>query len=137
MIKILKESAAITKHIKQTSDDSKLNLYSVMDGALTFTHVHLFVTGIYFTLGGEIYGNNSIVRLCSIGEGEDHALICRTDKIKCCGTSPDRFGEFYYPNGLQVPVLRAGQNFYRNRGDQLIRLNRRGGGYLSNRTVSL
>ena len=96
-------------------------------GPWTFTHVHLFVTGIYFILGGEIYGNNSIVRLGSIGEGEDHVLICRTDKIKCCGTSPDRFGEFYYPNGLQVPVLRAGQNFYCNRGDQLIRLNRRGG----------
>ena len=47
--------------------------------------------------------------------------------MNCCGTLPNRFGQFYYPNGVQVPVSNAGQGFYRNRGNQVIRLNRREG----------
>ena len=82
------------------------------------------IVGIHFTIGDEVYGNNSVVSILSIGEGEDRALICRTDSTNCCRTIPNRFGQFYYPNGVQVPVLSAGQGFYRNRGDQLIRLNR-------------
>ena len=73
-----------------------------------------------------MYGNNSRVSLADVGEGEENALICRTDRINCCG-APNRFGQFYYPSGIQVPINSAGQSFYRNRGDQLIRLNRRVG----------
>ena len=87
----------------------------------------LYILGLHFTLGGVIYGNNSAVDILSIGEGEDGALICRTDNTNCCGTLPNRFGQFYYPSGVQVPVNSAGQGFYRNRGDQVIRLNRREG----------
>ena len=83
--------------------------------------------GVHFTLGGEIYANNSVISVNSVGEGEEGALICRTDKVDCCGTIPNRFGQFYYPNGVQVPVKNAAHVFYRNRGDQLIRLNRREG----------
>ena len=85
------------------------------------------IVDVHFTVGDQVYGNNSIVSLLSIGEGENRALICRTDSTNCCGTLPNRFGQFYYPNGVQVPVNSAGQGFYRNRGDQLIRLNRREG----------
>ena len=60
-------------------------------------------------------------------EGEEGALTCRTDKVDCCGAIPNRFGQFYYPNRVQVPVNNAGQGFYRNRGDQVVRLNRREG----------
>ena len=74
-----------------------------------------------------MYGNNSRVSLADVDEGKENALICRTDRLNCCGTPPNRFGHFYYPSGLQVPVNSAGQGFYRNRGDQLIRLNRRAG----------
>ena len=72
-----------------------------------------------------MYVNNSEVSISDIGEGEE-ALYCKTDKEVCCGTVPNRFGLFYYPSGVQVPISRAGQTFYRNRGEQLIRLNRRG-----------
>ena len=42
-----------------------------------------------------------------------------------CGTPQNRFGEFYYPNGVRVPIRITGEGFYRDRGDQLIRLHRR------------
>lgn len=67
--------------------------------------------------------------LSRVGEGEHSGLICKTDKVDCCGTVPNRHGQFYYPNGLQVPIrsvsARAGHGFYRDRGAQEIRLNRR------------
>ena len=37
---------------------------------------------------------------------------------------PNTFGQFYYPNGDQVPVSGEKQDFYLTRGDQVIRLNR-------------
>ncbi len=52
------------------------------------------------------------------------ALLCITDNTACCNTII-RKGEFYYPNGSTVMNNATGQNFYRNRGDQLIRLHRR------------
>ena len=79
---------------------------------------------MYFELKGKRYDNNSMINILAIGEG-DNALLCKTNEQDCCGTAPNRFGEFYYPNGVQVPIRKAGQGFYRNRGDQLIRLNRR------------
>ena len=82
--------------------------------------------GVHFELNGKIYLNNSAIAISEIGEG-DEALYCRTDKEKCCGMVPNRFGQFFYPNGLQVPIHARQQGFYRNRGDQIIRLNRREG----------
>lgn len=80
--------------------------------------------GVYFELGGKMYLNNSNLSISDIGEG-DQALYCKTDKELCCGTVPYRFGRFYYPSGIEVPISRFGHDFYRNRGEQLIRLNRR------------
>ena len=88
---------------------------------------YTFVTvGVYFELNSKVYLNNSIVSITEIGEGEN-ALVCKTDLEACCKTIPNRFGEFYYPNGAQVPIARVQQGFYRNRDSQLIRLNRREG----------
>ena len=70
--------------------------------------------------------NNSAVPLIDVGEGES-ALHCKTDKEDCCGTMPNRFGEFYYPSGVQVPIAKRQHGFYRNRGEQIVRLNRREG----------
>ena len=68
--------------------------------------------------------------LQNIGEG-DGALLCTTDKTSCCGTVPNRFGQWFYPDGTVVPPAIAGQPYYRNRGDMLICLNRRLSGSLS------
>ena len=73
-----------------------------------------------------MYLNNSVIAIERIGEN-DQALICHTDKVECCATRPNRFGEFHYPNGVLVPVAKRAHGFYRNRGSQLIRLNRRPG----------
>ena len=61
-----------------------------------------------------------------IGEGRS-ALLCKTDKLDCCHIPPNRYGQFYYPDGGQVPIRAEQQGFYRNRGEQLIRLNKRKG----------
>lgn len=75
---------------------------------------------------GRIYANNSQLSLSSIGEGDD-ALICKTDNEDCCDTPPNRLGEFYYPNGIKVPINKFQRGFYRNRGYQEVYLNKRGG----------
>ena len=82
-----------------------------------------FIVGVYFELNGKVYNNNSFVSINDIGEG-DHALLCKTDKVECCG-NPNRFGEFFYPGGSRVPIKKSNQGFYRNRDKQQIRLNRR------------
>lgn len=70
--------------------------------------------------------NNTVVLVDDIGE-EENALLCITNNADCCSGSI-RAGEFYFPNS-NSPVLisREGGDFYRNRGTQLIRLNRRNG----------
>ena len=81
---------------------------------------------MYFIHNGRILFNNSELALADIGERAG-ALICKTNLINCCATPPNRFGEFYYPSGALVPINGHGDGFYRNRGDQVIRLNRREG----------
>ena len=81
-------------------------------------------TGIYFELDGQVFVNNSVLSLSKVGE-EGNALLCKTDLIECCGTVPNRYGQFYYPNGVMVPVKSRAHGFYRDRGDQVVRLNRR------------
>ena len=93
---------------------------------MDYYHFTNNIIGVYFELKGEVYDNNSMVSILAIGEG-DNALLCKTNKQDCCGTVPNRFGEFYYPSGVRVSINSAGQGFYRDRGDQLIRLNRRDG----------
>ena len=71
-----------------------------------------------------------------IGEGDD-ALLCMTDNRMCCGRgqSPGRgiLGNWYYPNGTVVPNRIINNqslqwDFYRNRGQSVVRMNRRRGG---------
>lgn len=66
--------------------------------------------------------NNTVVMGEHIGEGAA-GLLCVTNSASCCRVN--RMGEFYYPNGTVVPVLRSGYIFYRNRGIKIVRLNRR------------
>ena len=76
---------------------------------------------LHFELGGTTYLNNTVVLVDGIGE-EGNALLCVTSSQDCCTT-----GEFYYPDGTPVLIRNRGQDFYRNRGDGFIRLNRRNG----------
>ena len=76
-----------------------------------------------------------------IGE-EDAALLCTTDSDSCCnGTGRlgyitiGRAGEFYFPDGTQVPISynSLARNYYRNRIPGAIRLNRRSNGTITGR----
>ena len=75
-------------------------------------------------MNGQFYASGSSLSLSSIGEGEN-ALLCMTDG-NCC-TPPNHAGEFYYPDNSLVRIQRSGDDLYRDRGVQMIRLHRRNG----------
>ena len=78
-------------------------------------------------LNGLAIANNSYVDVDAIGENET-ALLCHTDKPDCCG-KPNKAGEWYFPNETRVRIKGQSQDneFYRDRGPQVVRLNRHNG----------
>ena len=78
------------------------------------------------------YANGSTISIDDIGEGSS-ALLCHTDRTDCC-SGANRYGEFIYPNNVAVGILSAGEAMYRNRGIQMIRLNRNRNSPLSPQT---
>ena len=96
---------------------------------------HTFPPGagdVWFSLRGTTYQNNSCVTLEDIGEGDD-ALLCITNLTASdfTGTS---LGNWFFPNGTRVPgrivTHTSGEqwDFYRTRGEMVVRLNRIRGG---------
>lgn len=83
----------------------------------------LFTGGLSIELNSNIYTNGSTVYIDEIGEG-NNALLCHTSRSDCCNGG-NRYGEFYYPNGDRVGIQSNNEPMYRNRGLQLIRLNRK------------
>ena len=83
-------------------------------------------------LRGTPYQNNSIVMLEDIGEGHD-ALLCITKRTACCrspytGDMGPALGNWFFPNGTRVPSLGVGWDFYRTRGQMVVRMHHRRGG---------
>ena len=93
---------------------------------MLFPSISTNLADVHFELRGVMYGDKSIVNITEVGEGEN-ALICRTNHPTCCKANGEQnaIGEFYYPNGVQVPIRKINHGFYRNRGEQTVRLNRR------------
>ena len=91
------------------------------------TRLHLSYNNIFhagqlkFMLGGQTYLNNSVVSINDIGEG-DNALLCVTDNPDCCFVN--KMGDLFYPNNSVVGYSSI-NSLYRNRGQQMVRLNRR------------
>lgn len=82
------------------------------------------IVGVYLSLRGVIYNNNSIICITEIGEAEsatNNALQCITDRMPCCQTPPNGYGEWYLPNGELVGLTKNHSDpfntFYRTRGD--------------------
>ena len=86
--------------------------------------------GVWLSLGGLLYSNNSAIELREIFESPGdggQSLMCVTSRRPCCRTPPDRFGEWFYPNGSSVSINGSGNSFFRDRGDDgTVRLHRRG-----------
>ena len=93
-------------------------------GLLLLSLLYYCHAGVYLELKGTVYSASSNVSITEVGEGED-ALLCKTNKDDCCARSEKRFGDFYYPSGVRVPVYSHGQSFYHNKGDKVVSLNRR------------
>ena len=76
--------------------------------------------------------NNSIVILEDIGEGYD-TLLCITNLTACCrlpytGVNGSVIGNWFFPNGTRVPSGGSQSDFYRTRGQMVVRMHRRRGG---------
>ena len=67
-----------------------------------------------------------------IGEGHD-ALLCITNQTACCqppytGEMRSVVGNWFFPNETRVPATGSNWDFYRTRGQMVVRMNRRRGG---------
>lgn len=106
-------------------------LYEVLCACTTYV-------GVYLSLRGTVYANNSVIRVTEIGETNpdtdlNEGLQCVTDRLPCCRTA-FRAGEWYLysrtgANRTVVPGPLDVVGFYRNRGydDGTVNLNRLSG----------
>ena len=58
--------------------------------------------------------NNTVVLISDIGDA-DNQLVCTTELGPCCAYAPNRFGDWYFPNGSAVRIDGFGDSFYRTR----------------------
>ena len=87
-------------------------------------------TGVYLSLKGVVYPNNSVILITEIGETDpgtalNNGLQCITDRMPCCRSGG--IGVWQDPNGRALPT-RPTETLYRNRGDDgMVNLNRLNG----------
>ena len=95
--------------------------------------------GVYLSLKGTIYANNSVISITEIGETDtssassvqnlNNGLQCVSDRVPCCRFEGGQVGGWFFPDGTMVPVgpsEHGNSPFYRNRGhdDGTVNLNR-------------
>ena len=89
--------------------------------------MHYFFSGVYLSLKGTIYPNNSDIIITEIGQTypSNEGLQCVTDRMPCC-REDILAGSWYYPNDGGIVLARVwGTAFYRSRGnDGTVNLNR-------------
>ena len=87
-------------------------------------------TGVYISLRGKTYPQNSNILITDIGEGDSDALICHTDLAQCCRLhqtiNGSRLGEWFYPDASTVNNQVSSETFYRSRDSSVVLLHRRG-----------
>ena len=93
-------------------------------------------SGLYFTLAGTVYLPGDTVLIHDIGDFASmvdithpgRSLVCVTSNVntECCrGSDGGRAGEWYFPDGYQVPRNAESEDFSRSGFTQQVRLNRR------------
>ena len=105
---------------------------------LTFNFPDADSGDVWFSLKNTTYSNNSLVIMEDIGSSIKDSLLCVTNLTGCCkgsgGNSSTLLGNWYFPNGTRVPGEIANEtsgeqwNFYRTRGQKVVRMHRRRGG---------
>ena len=105
-----------------------------LDVVRTYKYNNIIHTGVYLSLKGTVYPNNSVISITEIGETDiestsppqnsNNGLQCITDRMPCCRFGDAQAGEWFFPDGTVVPM--SGPPFYRNRGhdDGTVNLNR-------------
>ena len=85
------------------------------------SHTSCYFAGVYLSLNGITYGNNSIISISDIGKtdhNQNKGLQCITDRKPCCNISNGHnLGEWMFPNESMVPIMDNAKTLYRNRGD--------------------
>ena len=63
----------------------------------------------------------------AIGEGNDTALLCMTNLTACCRPphTGDMLGSWFFPNKTKILSNNHSTDFYRDRGQMVVRLKRR------------
>ena len=103
-------------------------IYLIMSNFLPCHTECYCIVGIRLELNGTSIKNDSYMSITDIGE-KNKALLCHTNKTDCCTSSQIKAGEWYFSNENQVQKLllarrNASHYFYRDRGSQVVRLNR-------------
>ena len=103
-------------------------IFRTINALVLNTHTSSF-PDVWFSLTNITYQNNSLVTLENIGEGDD-ALLCKTNQAACCRTpnSDKVLGSWFFPNETRVPSDNKNTDFFRDREQMMVRLNRRRGG---------
>ena len=93
---------------------------------------------VWFSLKNTTYPNNSLIIMEDIGSNNKDSLLCETNLTGCCkgsGANPSTLlGDWYFPNGTKVPVMTVNKtskeqwDFYRTRGQMVVRMHRKRGG---------
>ena len=92
--------------------------------------LYFMCAGVYLSLKGVVYANNSAIQITEIGEtgsASNSGLQCISDRMPCCATQPNRAGDWFFPDGVTIVPgpLQGPTTFYRNRGDDgTVNLNR-------------
>ena len=94
--------------------------------------------GVYLQINGTRVPNHGFVgrgelRVSNRNRSIDNPLLCVTpDNTNCCSSAETGggalLGNWYFPNGTEVPPDSTGWNFYITKGPGVVRLHRRTGG---------
>ena len=126
-------SSFLTNSMGSSSTRVTVGKASHLISSLSCVTGSLHNTGVYLSLKGVVYTNNSVILITEIEQTNttsNNGLQCITDRRPCCRSNPNRLGEWLLPDdGGIVPLIGSGASkattFYRNRGDNgTVTLNR-------------
>jgi len=96
----------------------------------SYVLTHYLHAGVYLQLlDGTRVPNHGFVARGELSRPTDNPLLCVTpDNVTCCSTAETRgdpLGNWYFPNGTEIPPSSTGWMFYSTRGPRVVRLHRR------------